>query len=171
MVPSGQQEPEACLLYKYEKLEHGDSIRLIELHPASDYDSELKCTISLCRLTELGSESQSSQTDDISSASQDPSVSPRPTYEAISYVWGEPVFPETLYTSAGHFKITVSLATALRRFRLTSELRRLWADAVCINQTDDEEKGHQVAQMGVIFRTASRVLAWVAGTIRSAVSH
>ncbi|CAI0651959.1 unnamed protein product [Colletotrichum noveboracense] len=34
-----------------------------------------------------------------------------------------------------------------------------WIDSLCINQDDDDEKGHQVAMMGVIFSSASSVAA------------
>jgi hypothetical protein len=82
-------------------------------------------------------------------------------FESISYVWGEPIFSETLRAPEGIVKITNSLATALKQFRLESETRYLWADAVCINQTNNDEKGHQVGQMGLIYKTATRVLAWL----------
>jgi len=44
--------------------------------------------------------------------------------------------------------------------RLESEPRVLWADAVCINQQDDNEKSKQVQLMLDIFASASKVLAW-----------
>jgi hypothetical protein len=37
----------------------------------------------------------------------------------------------------------------------------LWVDAVCINQLDPVEKGHQVAQMGRIYENAERVVVWL----------
>lgn len=39
--------------------------------------------------------------------------------------------------------------------------RILWADAVCIDQSDVEEKSHQVNLMGEIYGRASRVLIWL----------
>lgn len=81
-------------------------IRIIELKPATDYEAGLECEIVHCRLQE------------------------RPNYEAISYVWHDPVFSETLKSPEGFFKITSSLSVALRRFRLKDDVRRVWADAV-----------------------------------------
>ena len=36
-----------------------------------------------------------------------------------------------------------------------------WADAVYISQHDDAEKGHQVGQMGRIYRGADSMLVWL----------
>lgn len=123
--------------YKYTSLPSRDCIRLIHLHPAKDQDAELQCSIT--------------------SYPRDSA----PDYEALSYVWGEQVFNETIKTADGVLKITTSLAQALRHFRLDSQDRCLWVDAVSINQRDDEEKGYQVAHMDRIFKTASKVLAWL----------
>jgi hypothetical protein len=37
----------------------------------------------------------------------------------------------------------------------------LWADAICINQQDNREKGHQVKQMAQIYKNAEEVLIWL----------
>ncbi|WPJ64722.1 hypothetical protein SMAC4_13844 [Sordaria macrospora] len=37
----------------------------------------------------------------------------------------------------------------------------LWVDALCINQIDDNEKGHQVGLMRDIFASAKMVLVWL----------
>jgi hypothetical protein len=36
-----------------------------------------------------------------------------------------------------------------------------YIDAICINQTDDQEKSHQVTLMGSIYRNASLVVSWL----------
>ena len=36
-----------------------------------------------------------------------------------------------------------------------------WCNALCINQNDDQEKGHQVNQMGQIYSEAQKVLVWL----------
>lgn len=53
-----------------------------------------------------------------------------------------------------------NLFQALTRFRGDSP-RVLWVDALCISQTNVQEKGQQVQQMGNIFRSADRVLVWL----------
>lgn len=37
----------------------------------------------------------------------------------------------------------------------------LWVDAICINLEDLKERGHQVRQMGQIYKEAWEVLAWL----------
>jgi hypothetical protein len=41
------------------------------------------------------------------------------------------------------------------------EVEFLWADAVCINQKDNEERGFQVRQMPSVYANAVRVLVWI----------
>lgn len=86
-----------------------------------------------------------------------------PQYEAISYVWGSAVRSQTFVCDGNLTHITVSLSTALHRFRYTEQPRVLWADAICINQGDSSEKGHQVALMGQVYSKASKVLIHMAG--------
>lgn len=38
---------------------------------------------------------------------------------------------------------------------------RLWVDALCINQSDNEERSHQVRQMRQIYSRSKEVLCWV----------
>ncbi len=83
------------------------------------------------------------------------------TYEGISYVWGDPGNTCSIWCNGVEHSITVSLALALRAVRHTSEPRTLWADAICINQNDAEEKGHQVKQMGRVYEGAKRVLVYL----------
>jgi Heterokaryon incompatibility protein (HET) len=124
--------------YKYRPVQPKDEIRiLILLPPASPDESELHCDLETAELSD------------------------NPPYEAISYCWGAEVFPETLHLPNGTLAITENLAAALRRFRCDDHPRRLWADAVCINQHDIVEKGHQVALMGDIYRNAECVLIWL----------
>ena len=89
------------------------------------------------------------------------SRSEEPAYKAISYTWGDPVFPHVLQLPEGRVFITESLFGALRRFRGETDPVRLWADAVCINQDGIQEKNHQVADMHKIFEQAEEVLVWL----------
>ena len=143
-------------LHVYEELEFEDSIRLIELRPANDRNAHLTCSFTQQRLPKPNQKNPDKTLNKFGATAKS-----NPTYEAISYVWGEPVFNDILYSSKGCFKITASLAAALRHFRLPNKTRRLWADAVCINQANDEEKGKQVAQMGAVYGGASQVVVWL----------
>lgn len=85
----------------------------------------------------------------------------RLTYVALSYAWGKPSTRETILIDGRPMLIQKNLYRALQYFRSGSADRYVWADAVCINQEDDEEKGWQVATMGRIFREALRVRVWL----------
>jgi hypothetical protein len=37
----------------------------------------------------------------------------------------------------------------------------LWADAICVDQTNDDEKNHQVGMMGMIYQRAHAVAVWL----------
>lgn len=86
-------------------------------------------------------------------------------YEALSYVWGDPT-PAALVkcvdeANEGELGIGKGLADALIAFRLTDQTRRIWIDALCINQKDVAERQSQVRMMGAIYGTAERVLCWL----------
>ncbi|KAF2107901.1 heterokaryon incompatibility protein-domain-containing protein [Lophiotrema nucula] len=83
-------------------------------------------------------------------------------YEAISYVWGDPNDTAPIECNGSIVQVTRNLEDALRIFRYETRERTLWADAICINQQDSEEKNQQVRRMDQVFRGAVRVLAWLA---------
>lgn len=84
-------------------------------------------------------------------------------FEAISYVWGSKRKRKTIFCNEVPTRLTQNLLEALRRIRHPSKPRVVWADAICINQDDNAEKGHQVAFMGQIYSRARRVLIHMAG--------
>jgi len=72
-------------------------------------------------------------------------------YEAISYVWGIPPFSGQILCNDRVVKISSNLEQALKHLRLADTERVLWADALCINQHDDDEKSEQVKRMTLIY--------------------
>ncbi|KAK2596492.1 hypothetical protein N8I77_013380 [Diaporthe amygdali] len=90
-----------------------------------------------------------------------------PAYSALSYTWGSavpgdgltPDLDRTLVCNGGEVPITASLEHALRSVPLAYEC--IWADAVCINQQDVDERSAQVALMGRIYSQASQVVVWL----------
>lgn len=84
-----------------------------------------------------------------------------PSYEALSYTWGSPEDKVEIFCHGTQVKVPRSLYEVLQRVRHRSEVRMLWADAICINQSDKTEVGHQVRQMGSIYSEAKRVLIWL----------
>jgi len=83
------------------------------------------------------------------------------SYEAISYCWGLEPELVTIFCDSRCLSISRNLFDALCQLRDPKRLRYLWADAICINQRDEIEKGHQVKRMGSVYEKASRVIAWL----------
>jgi hypothetical protein len=124
-------------VYRYRPLSTRNHTRVLELQSAKAEDVPL-----CCALREVDVETEDC------------------IYEALSYTWGEPIFSHKLFVEGELIKITPSLAGALRRFRLQEKARSIWADAVCINQQNDEEKSVQIPMMSSIYCNAHRVLVW-----------
>ena len=122
--------------YKYEPLEQGH-IRLLRLLPGKEGD-ELTCSLITVPVDEC------------------------PSYEALSYCWGDP--EPAVYIQCdrtGYVRITTNLASGLRQIRYLKGARLLWADQICINQADIPERSAQVNIMGKIFEQALRVVIWL----------
>ena len=85
-------------------------------------------------------------------------------YEAISYTWadenGDASKKCAVLIDDEPFQVTASCEAVLKRARHRSTLRLLWIDAVCINQDDVDERGHQVRLMPEIYSHAKRVLVF-----------
>lgn len=85
----------------------------------------------------------------------------RVPYEALSYAWGEQTKNRQIFCNGSPLQVTESLETALRHLRSPTEARKLWVDAVCIDQGDASEKGLQIRLMNTIYSEAERVLVWL----------
>ncbi|KAK4032414.1 heterokaryon incompatibility protein-domain-containing protein [Parachaetomium inaequale] len=85
------------------------------------------------------------------------------SYEALSYEWGDSRPLRTILLNGRKFEIGDNLFQALRYLRPPSgnAARVLWIDALCINQSDFQERNHQVQQMADIYRQAHVVIAWI----------
>ncbi|KAH7076317.1 heterokaryon incompatibility protein-domain-containing protein [Paraphoma chrysanthemicola] len=84
-----------------------------------------------------------------------------PHYESLSYTWGEPPSTRTM-TLVGHTMLVgENLHSALRHLRYPDRARVLWIDALCINQSDEEEKTRQVGMMRRIYESCSECLIWL----------
>lgn len=86
---------------------------------------------------------------------------PETDYIALSYVWGPETYQPTIFLNGRSFPVTRNLHCALQHIRDRNSQMSLWIDAVCINQDDNEERGHQIAHMRSIYRCASRVIIWL----------
>lgn len=60
-------------------------------------------------------------------------------YEAISYVWGSPNDTECIICDDHSITVATSLVQALCRLHLPKRQRLLWAEGICIKQTNVTE--------------------------------
>jgi hypothetical protein len=139
--------------FQYSSLLDGDHIRLLRILSASKYG------ISVTLVTTA--------------------LDSAPSYNALSYTWGNPLshYIATEETIKSYTKENCSMMCNGRVLKIGKNLRdaliawhnavptpkseHLWADAVCINQEDLDEKAVQVRMMEQIFRKASKVVAWL----------
>ena len=89
------------------------------------------------------------------------SLDDHPSYEALSYTWGNGVSLHPINVDGCTFMVTRNLLAALKRLRLPHQDRYLWVDAICINQSDIPERNHQVTQMHWMYQVAERVIVWL----------
>ncbi|KAJ4390436.1 hypothetical protein N0V85_007218 [Neurospora sp. IMI 360204] len=89
-------------------------------------------------------------------------------YDALSYVWGSPDNPVTVFVPPTKttdalltLRIQRNLAVALRALRYHDKPRTLWVDALCINQSDTNERDVQITRMADIYSLAPRVVVWL----------
>lgn len=64
-------------------------------------------------------------------------------YHALSYAWGPPDFTHKIYSAESFIQVTENLWEALRRYRKAGESITLWVDAVCIDQSNEQERSQQ----------------------------
>ena len=89
-----------------------------------------------------------------------------PTFDALSYTWADEqgdasrsgkIYCIPDFSTIG---VTQNCEMAIRRLRHPKKERRVWIDAVCIDQNNAQERTHQIAQMSSIFTSARRVIAY-----------
>ncbi|TVY80845.1 Heterokaryon incompatibility protein 6 OR allele [Lachnellula suecica] len=126
--------------YIYPPLQHPDSIRLLELL-AGEASDPIRIALSEVRFQD------------------------NPEYEALSYTWGGEDGDNTRSCSIDcdgrYIRITKNCEAALRQLRSQDKSVSLWIDAICIDQENLNERGHQVGLMRDIYSKASQVLIWL----------
>lgn len=136
--------PNPTSTYRYSPLPVG-CIRLLRLLPHPDEDAIIQCHLVHYPLLSSGKGTH--------------------LYEALSYVWGSEEKPRRICVDGDDLYITENLHTALLRLRDGSFERIVWADGICINQDDNEERSLQVQYMMNIYSRASQVIVWLEETI------
>jgi hypothetical protein len=113
-----------------------DSIRIVNLHAGSPSD-DIRCDLEEVSLSQL------------------------PLYDALSYVWGPTRNPKRVFLNSQEDLVTQNLSKALKELRYTESGRKLWVDALCINQSDHSERNVQVPLMSSVYKNATKVIAWL----------
>lgn len=83
-------------------------------------------------------------------------------FDAISYVWGSAPASVRVKCNNGTLLVTPTAFEMLGYIYLykPEPQRPIWVDAICINQSDAEEKAVQVPLMHRIYSSAKTVLVW-----------
>jgi len=126
----------------YKPFLDGDSIRLLLLQPASSHQAGVECSLVHTSL-----------------AACDRDIYEK--YTALSYVWGDPRDTRNILVDGYTVAITATLETALRDIRDRARVLRVWADALCIDQSNIPERNAQVRFMGTIYSTASHTIIYL----------
>lgn len=113
-------------------------IRLLELLPAHHHPSKFRPA---CRIQHV-------------------SLDDKPSFMALSYVWGSGNDPATILVDKQPFRVTRNLFEAITGIT-GKESVVIWIDAICINQQDNEEKNIQVKMMRSIYKQATSVIFWL----------
>lgn len=133
-----------------------DGFRLLEIDSYDEASNTLSCSLKHC------------------------SLSDHPPFDAISYTCADLIdshnTPELIYTgpekqvvpqiTLGSHPIEVgtNLSAGLYRMHILGH-KVVWADAICINQVDQTERGHQVALMRRIYSQAASTATWLGRAI------
>jgi hypothetical protein len=126
------------------RISSGDKIRILDLLPGKE-DDRIECEI------------------------REVSLSDGIEYEALSYVWGDKRNGRWIRIAGRQFEVTDNLYDALRRLRISNSKRALWVDQLCIIQSDNEEKTHQVNLMRLIYKSCSQCLIWLGDIVQEVV--
>ena len=142
-------------LFTYSPLKNDRSIRLIS--HLSSTDGRVRCTL---EEVELGQ---------------------GPAYDCLSYTWDNPLYQKymqhpriydenakfDIYCNGCLFPIAENLKDALLELGKNNgrgslqRQQKLWIDAVCINQKNEEEKGRQIGMMSLVYDKAKSVVVWL----------
>ncbi|KAI9691016.1 MAG: hypothetical protein M1822_008636 [Bathelium mastoideum] len=99
--------------------------------------------------------------DDIVACIQHAPLNFKLEYEALSYTWGSSTPEKNIKISGDDFNIRENLYNALRHLRYPKQARILWIDAICINQSDINERNRQIKRMREIYNLADEVIVWL----------
>ena len=71
------------------------------------------------------------------------------------------IHPRSIKLSLASEETRLNLSLAIPYIRHDSDDVVLWADALCVNQNDIQERSDQVGRMGSVYNGAKEVMAWL----------
>ncbi|KAI0198187.1 heterokaryon incompatibility protein-domain-containing protein [Astrocystis sublimbata] len=124
--------------YQYSHLStHRNEIRVLVLEPDLEPSSVLRCRLEHVSLDQADHD-----------------------FVALSYTWGDDTQETSILLHDSWCAINKNLHLALLELRARGWCR-VWADGLCINQFDLEERSQMVLKMGVIYRSAQFVVSYL----------
>jgi hypothetical protein len=135
-----------------DKLLSSRHIRLVGLHPPDHPDDSQRYSLRP-QARRLRCEVYQASLDDISSDGE-------PLFAALSYVCGSPALTHHVWCGQEYVTTTQNLFEALLHVRYEDRPRLLWADGLCIDQKNTEERNHQVGMLHEIYSQA-HVITWL----------
>ncbi|KAK4187347.1 heterokaryon incompatibility protein-domain-containing protein [Podospora australis] len=123
----------------YQSLTDAYHIRILQIAPSDDKTAPILASFH------------------VESLAQDPP----PEFEALSYMWGDQTQRADISLDNVPFSISQRLHGTIQNLRHANQPRRLWIDAICINQNDVQERNQQVQLMRMIYQRAKAVLVWL----------
>jgi hypothetical protein len=85
----------------------------------------------------------------------------RASYTALSYTWGNAAIVDYILVNDEKMGVGANLFQALQHIRSPDEPIVIWVDAICIDQTNNVEKSHQVSQMGLVYKLCEQACIWL----------
>lgn len=127
------KNPAASHLYQPLRKGH---FRLVTIYPSEDFNAKVRCGLSVHKPTD------------------------RP-YKTLSYVWGDLKKLDQITVEGVEFNVVGNLNGALKHLRQSSAEIVIWIDAICIHQTDPNERSAQVARMSEVYENSEETKVWL----------
>ncbi len=130
-----RQTPQNCFRYRHPPT--AGWFRLLILEPSSDPQYRISCRLSHAPIRGVQN------------------------YEALSYTCGTDTAVAPILIDDLVALVRYNLFQALKHLRSSTEQRVLWIDALCIDQSNIDERESQVSQMTQIYSNARGVVVWL----------
>jgi len=140
--------------YRHVSLTSSRSIRVLHLEPSQDSEAPIQCSLKVISLDEYPKWDAD--------------------YTALSYSWDAQRPSCEIACDGASLLITPNCEAAIRELRDTAETKILWIDSICIDQSHKAERNLQVALMGEIYKSATKVVAWLGESdsrVEKAIGH